>query len=266
MRLKKVFTGLVLMAALCACAPAAVTPIETETPSAPPNGGFSLDERFERWYPGAALEFMARADYGAVYPYIGGVQERVMPTYTLYGFATEDGKIVCDPVFNEVRTYEFEGARAYLVREAAGDAADAGTDEWASELWARDARLISGDGTFSARFDAIYSGGDGTFTVCEDGKWGSVDFGGNVVLPLAYPHPVYYGDGLFVVTRDLGAGYSFLDAAGETVLGPFAFAFGESGYPYEEHDENTLEFLQNAAFRDGFARMYTDGLTGLMDK
>ncbi|MDR0905064.1 MAG: WG repeat-containing protein [Oscillospiraceae bacterium] len=265
--MKKILCAALLILAIAACAPAPAE-VPSESPSAapiaepsespsvtppeiPPLSRFSLDERFERWYAEPVRAFRPSADYGAIYPFIGAVS-----TFDLwgepwerscYGFATADGKIVCDAVYPTIDTAT-DGNKLIYVAERVVERV--GEYDAISETV-----VISADGSFAQTYeDAYLYGGDGYVSVKSGGKWGVIDFDGREIFKPQFAAPPIYGDGLFAVISDDYATYRYIDASGAAVLGPYAL-YLEDWYLHDNDEafSNLCSFLRGFAFAGGSA-------------
>ncbi|MDR3209663.1 MAG: WG repeat-containing protein [Oscillospiraceae bacterium] len=270
-------TGLALCAALAGCGVAPPAPTSAPSPTAVSDEGFALREIYGRWYEETTLEVLPRADYGAIYPYLGGVVPREWPAarnVTLYGFATADGRIICDPAFSDVAAYETDGGLVYAARRDTAHVTAEGSagyrTEYASEDMSYVTWLIAGDGSFATAYDEVEDAGGGYFSVRRDGLWGVVDASGAEVLARSYQYPPYYGEGLFVVTPAGAPGenasllYYYVDMDGERVIGEAAVFLSANMDVYGV--EPARLFLRQLVFSRGRAVSYgADGSYGYID-
>jgi hypothetical protein len=217
------------LGAFAACGNHAAETVPSATPTANPGAPlppFELKEIGERWYEDTTLEVIPREDYGAVYPYLGGTINRGFPAMepvSLYGFATADGKIICDAAFSKVTEYTSGGKAVYLARRDTGKYSQymdynnySGEENYSDEDTYK-YYLIAGDGSYVFEYDDIVSAQGNVYTeyygygaianapgyyfaVKIGDKWGAIDYDGNTVLPCEYAFPPYFGDGLFVVS------------------------------------------------------------------
>jgi hypothetical protein len=125
--------------------------------------------------------------------------------------------------------------------------------------------IMPTDGGALYEYDDVSSGEDGIFSVCADGKWGVVDYGGNELIPCRYASSVRFSEGLAAVTRDLAEGVEYIDGTGKTVITlprPISYETLLQGMDFYGLDEVT-ELL---SFSDGMA-VYIDGdKYGYIDK
>ena len=218
--------------------PVSQAPVSSVEPTAPivadgvviPSPGLAMDafdlgEKYERWYPETTLEVIPRGDYGELLPFIGGQNRGEWgDTEYYYGLCTKDGKIVCDPVFIDYETYSFDGSSVYFLRYSLGEKSDYGKVR-------SNTVVMATDGHFAQEYEEVRDGGEGTITVQNNGKWGSIDFFGNEIIPCMYQFPLYFGDDLAAVTTDFEKGYKYIDRENVTVidnLPPIPYEFVET--------------------------------------
>jgi hypothetical protein len=159
-----------------------------------PDEPFTLDEIGTQYYGSPQYEFVPSAEYGGIVPYIGGTTVSFYTT-ALVGFATLDGRVICEPIFSDCTVYKSGGITTYIARRLRPDSG-------VREDW-----LISATGAWAARYDAIrncdlafyeiyesyYShpdNFDGYLSVLRDGKWGIATLAGDLVLPFISDYSV----------------------------------------------------------------------------
>ncbi len=110
--MKKLLCLLLLLPVLASCAPTSfsvreIKDLEPYTDNT---------ENAYRFYPDYVDSFIPSEDYGKVYPYIG---EALSFDYgfdrTLFGFCTQDGGIVCDPVYQYSSTFTTDEYTYYIM-------------------------------------------------------------------------------------------------------------------------------------------------------
>ena len=75
----------------------------------------------KRFYADMMLGLVANDKYGEIYPYIGGLIN-VWSDSPLYGFCDKYGRIICDPIYNEVTEWiDNDGKKYYLARKYRAD-------------------------------------------------------------------------------------------------------------------------------------------------
>jgi hypothetical protein len=150
---------------------------------------FALDEKYTRRYPGTVTELLPRDDYRDLYPYLGGVGGGGMGvTPYVFGFCTAGGEIVCDPAYGDPVYYEYGGSAVYVFRKAFG-ARGTPDNDWRSVTDFSKMYIMPTDGSALYEYDGVSTGENGIFSVCADGKWGVVDYGGNELIPCRYASP-----------------------------------------------------------------------------
>jgi hypothetical protein len=226
-----------------------------------------------RLYPEITHALIPRDDYGRLWPYVGGYAVQMWMTGEMYGLCDEAGRIVCDPVFNRVEILEKDGTRLYKMTENLADADGKDVSKitlaaldgsWAKEysdvLNLCQEQEFMGERAFVWRERLTYD----YITVCDNGKWGAIDYEGRELLPCVYSEPVCFSEGLAAVTSDDGGSVSFIDTAGRVVLGPYAA-------PPQQRDEwdytgRLLPRNHGILFCEGLARFYNNGKYGVIDK
>ncbi|MDR0916593.1 MAG: hypothetical protein LBN02_05325 [Oscillospiraceae bacterium] len=161
-----------------------------------PDEPYTLGEIGTQYYGAPQYEFTPSADYGAIVPYIGGVVSKTIvhsPTYStelramMLGFATSDGKIICEPVFSDCLLYTDGDTAVYVARRSRFVGGKNVREDW----------LIPASGAWAERYDTINAGNPdiaiarGYIAVERGGNWGVIDYSGGIVIPLiscALPH------------------------------------------------------------------------------
>ncbi|MCL2436542.1 MAG: WG repeat-containing protein [Clostridiales bacterium] len=195
-----------------------------------------------RFHPEPVTQFIPM-DYGTIRPFLGQINQGEWGwTNERFGFIDGYGRIICDPIFNEVTLLSHEDRHAFVVSSRwvpTGDAIPA---------WERDdlegfVAVISSNGSFFGMFDDVYAGDFATafdfefIPVKRDGKWGVIDFDGNQIVDFAFPNAPLFSDGLaavFTWPESLsGEGdhlwwyfidqvpFYYIDIHSNNVLGPF---------------------------------------------
>jgi hypothetical protein len=247
-------------------APSATAPAVSARPTLAP---FKLDTVGERWYANTTLEVIPRDDYGEVYPFIGGIVYRNYWGGRLFGFATTDGKIICDAAFSDVLDYTIGDDTVYVARRDTGKviprpysydedvtAANAAYD--CTRSW----YLIAGDASYIFGYDEIVNGQHGYFSVRKGDVWGVIDYRGNEILPYEYAYPPYWGDGMFVVEKQTKSGeyeYWYVDEQGNRATQSFPYV--KAPYDYD----GSLYSLDDFAFSNGRA-IWFDGEYDVVDE
>ena len=232
-----------------------------------PNGAFP-SSAYEpapepaRFYKDVMLGLVANNGYGRVYPYVGGMIGSGYSIDRLYGFCDSVGRIVCDPVYNNVDIYTIGGNKYYLC-----------TKNGKSETEPDHIMIASIDGKVVKRFESgfansPYYGYNAMTLECisvkQNGKWGLLDGNLDTVIDFKYDHTLYLSDGLIVVILPDKSGYIYMDIAENTVLGPYT----DRMFSYEDFYMYSVQyFLQSRSFADGKASMeISDSDYGYIDK
>jgi len=242
----------------------------------------------ERYYDYPVHEFIASADYGQIWPYIGGYVDLSFTwgiQSDLFGICDNDGKIICDPVFNEIGVIENDGRMLYAfikydrimgenyyeelkpVTLAAGDGSWAETFD--SALWGERSPL-----EYSPPLEQYYGISSAYWwrdpvkydyiTALRGGKWGVLGWDGSVLLPFKYFEPVCFYEGLASVLSADGKSYIFIDIKGNIVLGPYdAPPRSITGFDFSGERQFITDKI---LFYEGHAKFYKDGKFGLIDR
>ena len=227
-----------------------------------------------RFYEDVTLALIPRGDYGRIWPYIGGHLTQMWMQGELYGLCDEQGRVICDPAYNEVQIIEKDGLRLYKLTKYARD-----TDY-------RDISKITLaklDGSWAEEYDDVETLCYGTefasdralqwrenvtyeyITVCRNGKWGVIDYDGSEILPLVYNAPVCFSEGLASVLSGDGTTFSFINDTGAVVLGPFGTPPAQVDF-FETSDDPSYPLNHGLIFCDGRVRFYEDGKYGVVDR
>ena len=246
-----------------------------------PDSAYSPPKPPERYYPDTVNELIPSGGYGRIWPYIGGHIDSAMGTQSeLIGICDERGKIICDPVYNDVKLIERDGRELYAFVKY-----DMVTGDRYEDLYIT--TLAATDGSWAKTFDSVlweeksgyeyptypddywaYQWRDAVsydyITARQDGKWGVLGWDGAVLLPFEYLEPVCFHEGLAAVLSNDGNSYSFIDINGKTVLGPF----DAPPRPIDDWDYTgtPLPRLDKLIFFDGYAKFYDKGKFGIIDR
>jgi hypothetical protein len=196
----------------------------------------------------------------------------------LFGLCDAKGRIICDPVYNEVKTLEKDGAKLYkfsIFRRG--------------EPKKRNARitLAKPDGTWAGEYDdivseiasyersSVFSGlgfyGDISWrpimpneyiSVKKGDKWGAIDYNGKEILPCVYNAPLYFSEGLAAIVSDDGKEIRFIDSSGKVNLGTYQTP-PKYLDPFLDFEEPPTYGL---VFSEGKTQFYKDGKYGVIDK
>ncbi|MDR0916585.1 MAG: hypothetical protein LBN02_05285 [Oscillospiraceae bacterium] len=135
-----------------------------------------IDEIGAQYYGAPQYEFIPSDDYGAIVPYIGDILRPNLGFNTdsaLVGFATLDGRVICEPMFFGCYSTSLGGETVYIAQR---DRYTGGKN--VKEYW-----LIPASGAYSARYDEISTRSGAYLTYRQGDKWGVVALGGTVILP-----------------------------------------------------------------------------------
>ncbi len=252
-----------------------------------PDGKYQALEQPKRYYQDTMLYLNPKDDYGRIYPYIGGATS-FWGSGTLYGLCDSKGRVICDPVFNGAEVLSDGKDSVYLLSKISGR--QAGSDyaaninytlvamdgSWkinASDYTA-DGRIYDFDkylnyGLINDMFPSDYT--PRTFpyiSICQNGKWGLVDYQGQYILPCVYPNPLCFSQGLAAIYLNADkSSYAYINLQGKQVLGPYT-APTEIAIPIYG-DETCVwqsEYICELYFREGKAVFFQDGLMGFIDR
>ena len=226
-----------------------------------------------RLHEGPVTEFIPGA-HGEIFPFPGqfNAGEWGM-TSVRYGFFDAYGRIICDPIFDEVVLISYGDQHAFVVSQNGGGAiVRYGLNPSVEGFRA----VIPADGSFIAKFDDVFTG-DFFFgfnyefiPVMRDGRWGLIDFSGNQVMPFLHPNAPLFSEGLAAVFEWAGHEHLFLyftegevfnyiDIYGNIVLGPF------ESPELAAHVEPFALHLEAVKFQDGLALNFRGGRYGFID-
>lgn len=226
-----------------------------------------------RYFADTTLELKPGAGYGRIWPYVGGYAEQMWMQGELIGMCDVTGKIICDPVYNHASILEQDGKRLYMLTKNQRDENGKNVSEitlskldgsWAHEYegvqYECGEREFAANRIYNWRREVSYE----YLTVCENGKWGVIDYEGNEILPCVYNAPVCFSEGLAAAVSKDGKTYSFIDTKGAVLLGPYE-------NPQQQYDEwdftgYTLPLTHGMIFSEGWARFYSDGKYGVIDR
>ena len=202
----------------------------------------------------------------------------------ILGLCDEKGRIVCDPVYNRAEIIEKDGHKLYKLTDNRQDA----NREDVSRItlatldgrWAKDYEGVvykfPGSEFFNGcsvqwRPNLVYD----AITVCENGKWGVIDYNGAEILPCRYRNPLCFSGGLAAVLSDDEETYTYIDLNGNKVLGPYETPPLQrlSNLPEPETDPvvaevstQTLRRYYGLFFTYDMARCYMNGKFGVIDR
>jgi len=225
-----------------------------------------------RLLDGSITEFIPGNDYGEIFPFLGQFNMGEWGlTFERYGFFDIYGRVICDPIFDTVTMITHGEHHAFVVSSN-------WTPEWAWQTPSVDGfrAVIPADGSFFRKFDDVYLGDWGFefdyefIPVKRDGKWGVIDFFGNLVLDFAFPNAPLFSDGLAAVFRWAeyehlfeyfmsGVPFYYIDIHGNIVLGPF------ESPPMVQYVEPSALHLEGVRFQNGLAINFYDGHYGFID-
>ena len=250
-----------------------------------PDSAYAIPEKPERYYEGAVDELIPSDGYGRIWPYIGAYIDTIMGTrHDHFGICDENGRIICDPVYNDVKL--IENGRRTLYAFIKYDIVESGGNYEQLNI----TTLCALDGSWAETFEhAIweeqhsyeyattvdrygYSRSYGWrgrvrydyITARRGGAWGVLDWDGSVRLPFEYAEPVCFHEGLASVLSANGRSYSFIDIAGKTVLGPFE----APPRPVIEYNYSGMGIpvTDKILFYEGFAKYFSNGKYGIIDR
>jgi len=240
-----------------------------------PETPFSPIKSPARRYEDTVLELIPQPDYGRIWPYIGGIAFIMWMADEIYGFCDDEGRIICDPAYNQVGIIEKDGKKLYMLAKYR-------MDENRNDI--SRVTLAKLDGSWVMEYDNVqYQCYESEFhdeiyfrwrpaivldyiTVCTNGKWGVIDYDGNEILPCVYDTPVCFSEGLAAVLSDDGQTYSFIDKTGSVVIGPFNSPPRQYDYTAFTSPPALLPSNFGMVFHEGFARFYENGKFGIIDR
>ena len=260
---------------LCSCkgtAPIIKIPLAEPpqaVPESPPIPAYQKPQPPKRFYADIMLGMVPNDKYGRIYPYIGGLiggrsSMENSPTL-LYGFCDASGRIVCDPLYNDVEFIGKNGKGMYLARRLKG--AKPGSD-WGDYTYL----YIAADGSWVEPYTHAYyecrespdTDYDYITAQKEDGKWGVITLDGKEILPFAYKQPLLFIDGLApILSADLKT-YTYMNTKGEIVTEPaeipnnrFLGEYSQEGAVHSEWNyQDILNGIDRTAENSGYRRYY----------
>jgi hypothetical protein len=237
----------------------------------------------QRFHAEPVFEFIAM-DYGEIFPFLGEIiMDEWGGAFERFGFINAAGQIICEPIFESIDKVSHGGRHVFV---ASSSWISPEVRAWNYELFAYRGRemppqgfraVIAADGSFIHKFEDVYTG-DFTFDfdfelipVKRDGRWGTMDFDGNLVTPFAFPNAPLFSEGLAPVFEwaELRGMWEFfaenipvhyIDPAGNIVLGPF----GAPDMVF--YAEMVAQHLEALTFIDGMAKNFVDGRYGFIDR
>ncbi|MDR0916592.1 MAG: hypothetical protein LBN02_05320 [Oscillospiraceae bacterium] len=251
-----------------------------------PDEPYTLGEIGTQYYGAPQYEYTPSADYGAIVPYIGGLSKpaRHSPEGlegVLVGFATLDGRVICEPVFSDCQVLSLGGDTAYIARRL----------RYVNGENVREDYVITASGSRIERYDEvrttfyIYAEFFGEtddaneyITVRRGEKWGLIDLAGGEVLPTTSDFEIEVfsspdGD-VFLMTEisDTRVDYVFDPEYGdheitisvpETIAHYFVNASGNrvTQSEFAVYAENESLLLESVEYRDGVLQFYSFGYT-----
>ncbi|MDR0916589.1 MAG: hypothetical protein LBN02_05305 [Oscillospiraceae bacterium] len=132
-----------------------------------------IDEIGTQYYGAPRYAFTPSADYGAVVPYIGGKIGRAGPDIdgpnALVGFATLDGRIICEPVYTDVSVMSDGENTVYIARKLS----------YINGENVREDIMIAASGAWAITANEITDG-----NIRRGNTWERVNFAGESYLPI----------------------------------------------------------------------------------
>ena len=223
-----------------------------------------------RYYAGPTQALIPSESYGRIVPYLGGWINAPYESWSnLYGLCDLSGKIICDPVYNDVKIVG-DGKNSLYALTTYQPVWNGGSyvQNFVTTLCPADGRWAE---TYdNAEFDLSSTNWiNGTvkfdyITVKKDGKWGVVGYDGKQLLPFEYADPVRFSDGLAAVLSGDGKSLYYIDITGKRVLGPYEAP--EIDWPDDWGPQPPGVRTEDFIFCGGFALFYQDGQYGIIDK
>ena len=148
------------------------------------------------------LDFIPSTSYGSVYPFIGqmniSTEHFFISRSYLIGFIDAQGRIICDPVYNDVQILSYKDQFVYVVtRKSFPQGIEHAPESFVS--------VISSDGAFYGRFDEVYISYSFMpfeheyIAVRRGDRWGVIGFCGTQILPFNYINAPLFSEGLAAV-------------------------------------------------------------------
>jgi hypothetical protein len=174
-------------------------------------------------------------------------------------------------VFSYVYDREIDGKSVYIAEKMTGTRTEYLIN---ASLDFDKSYVIAHDGSYAAEYDGTYFSVEDVIIVCKDGKWGSIDYDGNTLVPCVYAYPFDYGEGLAVVTEDIDSGYRYIDRLNNTVfevntkipekyLADIVEAYDDEYDAGAEYDYGDV--LRTLRFHEGLAPYLDGDLYGYID-
>jgi len=206
--------------------------------------------KLERFYDEPQYELIANDDYGFIIPFsIEGIG---------IGFLDKSGKVICEP------SNKFEITWAWRNSES-----DAGVyyikiskenESYIAGYWEVPAILVSADGKNIVQVDNIYVNNQSMgpldlyndyISFAQNGKWGAMDFNGNITIPCQYGEPLRFFNGLapaHIYGTENPKQYVYVNHIGEQLFGYFT-----SASPFY------TEYNAEVTINGRYATVYTHG-------
>ena len=261
-----------------------------------PDSAYQLPPAPDRYYANTTHELIPSKEYGRIWPYIGGYSGSMYygTANEHIGICDEKGKIICDPMFNEVHIIgnEKNSLYAFIKKEWYYEDPEAHPDDyWYMYKEIHNTTLSTLDGSRAQTYKRAfwkerssyeygaysdYWGFSRSFvwrdaleydyiTAWQNGRWGVLDWDGSVLLPFKYREPVCFSEGLAAVLSENGKTIDFINIKGETILGPYE-APPRVVDSWQDYTDEGIPVTDKIIFHDGFAKFYENGKYGIIDK
>ena len=264
------------------------TPTQSVTVALPngpvPDSAYTLPQQPAHYYSDTVLELIPSDGYGRIWPYIGGYyDENGMGSSELIGICDEKGRIICDPVYNDVKLIENNGQSLYafikndlLINEQYENMYittltpmnGSWTETFERVLWEESNSYEHATINDFYGFSRSYQWRDPLrydyITARRGGRWGVLDWDGTLILPFKYLEPVCFHEGLASVLSEDKETFHFIDITGKNIIGPFQ----APPKPYiEYYDSNPgIPVTDKIMFYEGRAKFYENGKYGIIDR
>ena len=186
-----------------------------------PDAGFDTDRPLKRYYNEKTTKLFAQNDYGAIYPYIGEILKGESEwewnmDMIRYGICDKSGRIICDPVFENVYAIKKNGKELYVFTKLYDDI--------------RTITVTNSSGSRVLEYENIqYISMESTDTeilcVMKDGKYGAINMDCIEIIAPKYDEWLYFNEGFAAVSVDDNR-YAYIDSTEKTVLGPYKKSIG----------------------------------------